>query len=192
MSDKFVAIEAEYINPSNTIIKKITIEIGENNRGLRYGEIIGKDWKRTNILRKRELPDSINDFFMYSFIDSGYVIKDGLVYKEPFLVNMNILPGDKFFKIDFTVEVLKKIFIAGNIKDLTSCFSEFNLHILRYIEYSDATNGLSYRSMNGMSILGCHVIPYNVDTLDLYIEYLKYSNKDKNIKTFNTDEGIEM
>ena len=178
MNNTFTAIDAEYINSSKTTVRKITVEIGEDSRGLRYGETVGKDWKRTKILQRRELPESINNLFMYSLIDCGYVIKDGLVYKEPFLVNMNILPGDKFFKINLTTGILEKLFTARNIKDLIPYFSEFDLHILRYIEYSDTTKDLSYRSMNGMRILGAHVIPYNADTLDLYIEYLKYNNKD--------------
>jgi len=190
MSDRFIAIEAEYETTSGLIVKKKTIEIGRNNRWLRYGETVEKDWKLLKILQERELPDFINDFFVYIFTNSGYVIRNGLVYKEPFLINMNILPGDKFFKVDVTMELLIKLFIAKNMNDLISCFSTFELHMLRNIKLEADT--LTYYTMTGTRIPGAHVIPYNADTLDLYIEYLKYSNKDKNIKTFNTYESTEM
>ena len=190
MSDRFIAIEAEYRTTSGLIVEKKTIEIGGKGHELRYGEIIEKDWKLLKILQERELPDSINDFFVYIFANSGYVIRNGLIYKEPFLVNMNILPGDKFFEVSVTKELLIKLFIAKNMKDLISCFSTFNLHVLSNIKLEADT--LAYYTMTGTRIPGAHVIPYNVDTLDLYIEYLKYNNKNKNIKIFNTDESTEM
>ena len=42
--------------------------------------------------------------------------------------------------------------------------------------------------MRGADITGSNVFPYNSETINLYIEYQKYKNKDKNIKTYNIDE----
>ena len=186
---RFKAIEREYTDNS-IIFNKKSIEIrGTKGLSVRYGDggYINEFKFTGKIIRSRELPDELNTFFLYCFYNNGCVFRDGEIKLEPFLANINILPGEKFFHIDFDVTLFETIFTAEKVVDLFPSISRFELHELKLITY-DRHKGELYMDMRGADITGSNVFPYNSETINLYIEYQKYKNKDKNIKTYNIDE----
>lgn len=185
---RFKAIEREYTDNS-IIFNNKSIEIrGTKGLLVRYGDYINGSKLIEKIIRSRELPDELNTFFLCCFYNNGYVFRDGEIKLEPFLANINILPGEKFFQIGFDVTLFETIFTAEKVVDLFPSISRFELHELKLITYDEDKGGELYRDMRGSDIVGSKVFPYNSETINLYIEYQKYKNKDKNIKTYNIDE----
>lgn len=189
---KFKAIETEFtdIRLGCQVIKKSVEIYGANKKGIRYGDPIGEDLRHEKIIKSKELPDEINTLLLYTVYNNGYVFRGDDIKLEPFLFNINILPGEKFFELDFTTKVMDFMFTAEKLVDLVPCIRVFELHELRNITYEEKRKQV-YTDIRGLEISGCRVVPFNTNMLDLYIEHQKYINKDKNIKTFNIDESIK-